>query len=152
MPTSDTTSTKVYQSVPMVHVADVQRSLDFYERLGFACESTFPAPDGSINWAAIRSGQARLFLTRGTQPVVASQQAVLFYMYSQQIEQLRTELLAAGLADAGEPPMPDDTRDFSGEPQTSCVFQLRFPFYMPEGELRLHDPDGYCILIGKMDD
>lgn len=142
---------RVRRGVPMLHVADVDTSVAFYAKLGLACDSRFSGPDGTTNWAAVSHDAARVFLARASGPVVASQQAVLLYLYTRDAAALRTALLASGLADAGEPPGEGNAERFRGEPRTSCVFDLRRPFYMPEGELRVHDPDGYCLLIGHID-
>jgi hypothetical protein len=32
-----------------------------------------------------------------------------------------------------------------------AVFEIVPRFYMPAGELRIHDPDGYCLLVGQLD-
>lgn len=33
----------------------------------------------------------------------------------------------------------------------AAVFKVTYPDYMERGELRVHDPDGYCLLIGRVD-
>jgi hypothetical protein len=30
------------------------------------------------------------------------------------------------------------------------VSEIGRPFYMPNGEIRITDPDGYCLLIGQL--
>ena len=55
----------------------------------------------------------------------ASQQAVLFYTYTPDLEGVRDRLVAAGV-DAGP---------------------IAFPFYSPRGEFRITDPDGYVIIV-----
>ena len=62
-------------------------------------------------------------------PIVASDQAVLFYCWSPDVRRLHEEL-----ADAGIEVGPIERR-----------------FYMPAGEFRTADPDGYVILIGQLD-
>jgi len=61
-------------------------------------------------------------------PVDASQQAVLFYCWTPDVRALEAELRGAGV-DVGE---------------------ITYPFYMPAGELRVHDPDGYVVLVGQL--
>ena len=29
---------------------------------------------------------------------------------------------------------------------------ISYPSYMPEGEFRIDDPDGYCLLVGQSDE
>ncbi|MBW3608951.1 MAG: VOC family protein, partial [Actinobacteria bacterium] len=47
--------------VPLVHVADIERSIAFYERLGFEVRSTYEARGRAV-WAALENATARLEL------------------------------------------------------------------------------------------
>jgi hypothetical protein len=133
----------------MAHVADVDRSADFYALLGFTCASRFSDPAGKTNWCELVAGSARLFLARASAPVVASDQAVLFYLYAADVRTLRKHLLERGLTDAG--PIPWETGGSGGAaPKGLAVFDIVPRFYMPDGELRVHDPDGYVLLIGQL--
>jgi len=111
----------------MAHVADVQRSADFYSQLGFRLKSTFKNDAGVLCWADLRSGDAALMLARADAPVVAEQQAILFYLYADDLIGLRELLLASGVAVSG----------------------ISYPFYMQKGEIRVEDLDGYVLLIGQ---
>ena len=135
----------------MAHAADVDRSTAFYSRLGFTCQSRFSGPDGLTNWADLRCGAARLMLARASGKVPAAEQAVLFYLYTPDVQALRAHLRQRGLDDAGPPPdQPGSRVGASCEPPTCVVFDIVPRFYMPRGELRVHDPDGYCLLIGEL--
>jgi hypothetical protein len=68
-------------------------------------------------------------VTRASEPVIPSQQAVLFYLYSPDLIALREHLLASGVK----------------------VSPITYPEYMPKGEIRVEDPDGYVLLIGQAD-
>ena len=134
----------------MAHVADVDRSIAFYARLGFSCRSRF-GPEGAANWADLGNGAARIMLSRASGPIDAAQQAVLFYMYAPDVRALREHLLRSSCTDAGPPPDQDgSTVGTLATPPTSVVFAIVPRFYMPRGELRVHDPDGYCLLIGEL--
>jgi Glyoxalase/Bleomycin resistance protein/Dioxygenase superfamily len=113
--------------VPMAHVADVQRSSDFYALLGFKMASTFKNGAGILCWADLVSGGARIMVTRASGPIVADQQAVLFYLYVDDLIGLREKLLEKGVTTP----------------------EITYPFYMEKGEFRLADPDGYVLLIGQ---
>jgi hypothetical protein len=141
---------RVTESVAMAHVVDVDCSVEFYSLLGFACDSRFSAENGVTNWSSISSGKARLMLARASAPVDSSQQAVLFYMYSPNVLALRAHLLKAGVADAGLPPCEEGSSNPKTAPTGAAVYQVVPRFYMPAGELRIHDPDGYCILVGQL--
>lgn len=135
----------------MAHAADVDRSIAFYARLGFACQSRFAGPDGITNWTDLRCGAARLMLARASGTVRAADQAVLFYLYTPDVKALRAHLQQRGLGDAGPPPdQPGSRVGALPEPPTAVVFDIVPRFYMPRGELRVHDPDGYCLLIGEL--
>lgn len=138
----------VYRAAPMIHVADVEDSVSFYSWLGFKPSSRFQGEDGITRWADIRSHRAQLMLARASAPVDASQQAVLFYLYSLDVRALRNYLLARGVPNAGSPPIEGVE---SPPPNGAAVFEIVPRFYMPSGELRIHDPDGYCLLVGQID-
>ena len=111
----------------MAHVADVQRAIDFYKLMGMELRGSLKNSSGDLQWAHVGCEQADLMLTRASEPVVASQQAVLFYLYSPNLIALREHLIAAGVG----------------------VSAITYPAYMPKGEVRVDDPDGYCLLIGQ---
>ena len=129
----------------MAHVADVERSICFYELLGLQVENRMQE-DGRTNWASVRKEGASLMLAAASDPGTPEQQAILFYLYCPDVSALRAHLLANGVADGGEfcgGPGPNGGR--------SVVFEATHPDYMPKGELRVADPDGYCLLIGQDD-
>lgn len=118
------------------HVADVARSVAFYRRLGLELESSYES-EGRLVWALVaRPGdapdgsRARLMLASASGPVDAGSQAVLFYCWTSDVEGLHEQLSAAGVE----------------------VGEVTHPHYMPAGELRAEDPDGYVLLIGQLDD
>jgi hypothetical protein len=50
--------TPVHALAPFVHVANVERSIQFYELLGFTIADTLKIETGKILWANIQSGQS----------------------------------------------------------------------------------------------
>lgn len=112
--------------VALAYVADVRRSMAFYELIGFEVGNTH-APEGEEEpvWAALESSHAALMLSKASEPVVAEQQAVLFYLYFDDIVATHAALASQGLP----------------------VGALSFPFYCPKGEFRLVDPDGYVLML-----
>jgi predicted lactoylglutathione lyase len=142
---------RVNESVPMVHVEDVEASALFYSLLGFECDSRYTLHDGRTNFIGMNAGQARIFLTLASGPIVPSQQAVLFYMYSPDVKKMRDHLLAHDLEDGGIPPGMRKRGEEGYMPERRAVYNIIHPFYMPQGELRVQDPDGYTILIGQLE-
>jgi hypothetical protein len=110
--------------VPFVHVRDVARSCAFYERFGFEVRNTYE-PDGRRVWCWLERNQARLMLAEAVAPVAASEQAVLFYVYAHDLEELHRRLADAGVAPGAIGP---------GAPG-------------PDREFRVFDPDGYCLMV-----
>jgi catechol 2,3-dioxygenase-like lactoylglutathione lyase family enzyme len=124
-----TMTAKVIGLIPMAHAADVQRAVDFYQKLGMEIRGSLRNPSGTLQWVHLNCGQADLMVTRASEPVIPSQQAVLFYLYSPDLIALREHLLASGVK----------------------VSPITYPEYMPKGEIRVEDPDGYVLLIGQAD-
>ena len=115
--------------VAFAHVADVERSIHFYSGLGFNVENSV-VPEGKTSpvWAWLESEDANLMVGLASAPVDASQQAVLFYLYFDDIVHTRETLLSLGYE-------PGD---------------IKYPFYMPGGECRLEDPDGYVLMLAQV--
>jgi predicted enzyme related to lactoylglutathione lyase len=112
--------------VPFAHVASVPRSIAFYRKLGFEVRNTFvPAGESDPAWAWLESDGAHLMVARADEPVVPGQQAVLFYLYCDDVTATRDAIAAAGIA----------------------VGDIAYPFYAPRGEFRVHDPEGYVLMV-----
>jgi|SRR5215203_4573448 len=117
---------KARQLVPMAFVVDVERSVAFYRQFGFEVGNTFVPPDATKpSWAWIQSGDAQLMFAKASEPVVPKQQAVLFYVYTDDVAEARAALVEAGLSPGA----------------------IKTPFYAPRGEFRLVDPDGYVVMV-----
>lgn len=140
----------VYRVVPYLHVADVEESVRFYAALGFDEDGWYRQPNGEAFWASVKyrgpdGAAAELFFARADAPVRPEQQAVLLYMYSWDVQSLRDHLLISGLHDGGK---------YRGQPGPNngrrVVFEVYRPNHMKDGELRVADPDGYCLLVGQL--
>lgn len=120
--------------VPMIHVADVERSAAFYRHLGFEIGHSVPRGGSRMEWAWLYAPKAvdwkrgpNLMLTRSSDSVDPRAQAVLFYLYAADLVTLRQHLIENGIA-AGE---------------------ITFPVYLPDGECCVTDPDGYALMIAQ---
>jgi catechol 2,3-dioxygenase-like lactoylglutathione lyase family enzyme len=134
--------------VPMLHVRDLEASTRFYGHLGFRRVGEH-RNGGKLVWCHLSTTSSELFLSQASGVVPADQHAVLLYLYSLDVVALRTDLLAAGLLDSG-PLLHGRLPEQDGRHwPNGRVFPVQKPFYMPEGELRLEDPDGYVILVGQ---
>ncbi|MBZ5648752.1 MAG: VOC family protein [Acidobacteriia bacterium] len=115
----------------MLHVADVARSIHFYELLGFELIDT-QGDGGCIGWARLHceGGAIMLFLAEDEHPVDPRTQSQPAYMYTPDLAALRDHLLSNGVN----------------------VSRINRPPYMTSGEVRVEDPDGYVIFIGHWGD
>jgi predicted enzyme related to lactoylglutathione lyase len=115
--------------VAFAHVTDVDRSIKFYADLGFVAAHTVMSHDQSTTtWAWLESEKANLMVGLADGPLDSSQQAVLFYLYFENIERTRTALVELGHSPG----------------------EIKYPFYMPGGECRLEDPDGYVLMLAQI--
>ena len=119
--------------VPMIHVADVERSIEFYRLLGFEVGNKVPDV-GRLHWAWLYAPKVadwrhgpNLMVARSESTITPDAQQVLFYLYAAHLAPLRNDLTHKGLK-AGE---------------------ISYPEYLPEGEFRMQDPDGYCLMIAQ---
>jgi Glyoxalase/Bleomycin resistance protein/Dioxygenase superfamily len=111
--------------VPLAHVRSVPDAIAFYRKLGFGVGNTFSPQGTDPTWAWLESeGGAKLMLALADEPVIAGQQAVLFYLYCDDVSGTRAALK-----------------------ESASVGPIEYPFYAPRGEFRVHDPDGYVLMI-----
>jgi predicted enzyme related to lactoylglutathione lyase len=118
-------SAKAGHSTPLLHVQEIERSIRFYELLGFATVDTDRARP--LGWARLHCEGGAVMLLRAEEPLNPSAQGVLLYMYTPDLISLREHLLAEGVK----------------------VPAIRYPEYMRSGEIHIKDPDGYNILVGN---
>ena len=121
--------------VPMIPVLNVERSVQFYQLLGFVVGNRVPR-EGPMNWAWLFAPNApdwrrgpNLMLNRSEGAIDRAIRGVLFYFYATDLVALRGEL-----ASAGRNPGP-----------------INYPDYLPKGELAIQDPDGYCLMLAQSD-
>lgn len=131
--------------VPYAHVADVDTSIAFYGLFGMDLHSRF-GPEGEPFWARMKGAHSDLMLSRSAGPIEPRVQSVLFYLHVDDLAGMREQLRAGGVRDGGTYAGSQD-----GEfPRSGVFFDTTYPFYMEEGEMRVHDPDGYVLLVGQL--
>jgi catechol 2,3-dioxygenase-like lactoylglutathione lyase family enzyme len=113
--------------VPFAHVADVDRSVAFYERLGFELRHEF-VPEDRRMWAFLERGDARLMVAQAEDPIDPRAQAVLFFLYTRDLDGLRARLVAGGVP--------------AGEITTGNLG--------PDRQMHLVDPDGYVLMVAEI--
>jgi hypothetical protein len=112
----------------MAHVADVRKSAQFYQLLGFVVKNTVEQ-EGQVQWAWLQNGGADLMLARSGRPMNPGAQDVLFYMYAPDVAAYKAELESKGVK----------------------VGPISYPFWSPRGEFRVDDPDGYTLMVSHAD-
>ena len=122
--------------VAMIRVADVVNAAKFYRHLGFEIGNAVPREGPAFNWAWLYQANAPNWKTGANLMLVSSDvpgtsdnraKTVLFYLYASNMKSLREELLAKGFN----------------------VSEISYPSYLPEGEFRVEDPDGYTLMIAQ---
>jgi hypothetical protein len=115
---------KIGYSTPMLHVAEIESSIRFYELLGFTTMDTDRGKP--LGWARLNCEGGGVMFLRAEEPVDGSKQALILYMYTPDLNGLREQLIAVGVE----------------------VPAIKYPAYMQSGEIQMADPDGYKIAIG----
>ncbi len=76
---------------------------------------------------------------------------MIIYLHSDNTAALRSQLLATDVHSGGV----HDGGVFQGNSGTnigrSVAFAITHPAYMPRGEFRVHDFDGYVLLVGELE-
>jgi predicted enzyme related to lactoylglutathione lyase len=115
---------KLASLVPMAHAADVRKSVEFYQLLGFEIKKTLEM-EGRLQWAWLQNGGADLMLARSARPMNRDAQDVLFYLFAPDVAAYREELESKGVK----------------------VGPMKYPSYSPRGEFRVDDVDGYALFV-----
>jgi catechol 2,3-dioxygenase-like lactoylglutathione lyase family enzyme len=120
--------------VPLIHVADIERSAAFYRLLGFEIGNYQPRT-GEKSWAWLYAPQVsdwrrgpNLMLTRGEEkPGEVRPGTTTLYLYAADVVAMHATLVANGVTPGA----------------------IAYPDYMPEGEFGVRDPDGYHLTIAQ---
>lgn len=119
---TDTSATPGWYT-PMLRVAQIERSIPFYEQLGFELIDTDRC--APIGWARMHCQGGALMLLRNDEGMNPKAQAVMFYMYTPDLPAFHTQLREKGVK----------------------VSEIQYPDHGPSGEVYLVDPDGYQLGI-----
>ncbi len=117
-------SVKAGYATTLLRVASTEQSIHFYELLGFTTVDTDRAKP--LGWARMHCEGGALMFVRDEEADDTLARTELLYMYTPDLITLREQLLSNGVE----------------------VPAIEYPGYMPSGEIRVEDPDGYIILVG----
>ena len=111
--------------VALLHVADVERSISFYEKLGFELGNEPLKNDlGVKTFSWMHHGSAaQIMLTRAV--LDSGSRHVMFYLYVSDMTAYRQQVISRGVA----------------------VGEVTYPFWSPNGEFRVDDPDGWTWMV-----
>src|SRR5437870_10887256 len=118
-------SPRVHYSTPLLHVAEIENSIRFYELLGFVVIDT--EGDMPVAWTRLHCESGSIMFLRLEVPLDPAKQGFLFYLYTDDLAAVREHLLADGVK----------------------VPAVNYPEYMPSGKINIVDPDGYHIEIAQ---
>jgi len=124
--------TRFSQMIPMLAVADVRRSVDFYTKaLGFKMVSEFRNDEGTFCWAHVLCDGVSLMLTIEGEfsvddGVKAARGSVMLYFYPDDVVELHASLQSRGFKPS----------------------RLSVRFYRMR-EFTMTDPDGYTLMFGQ---
>ena len=114
---------------PMLLAASIERSIEFYRKLGFELIDTEGGEAGCpIGWARMHcQGGAVMFLLANEpdNPPNPEKTTVMFTLYAADLAEMRRDLIAQNV---------------------ECP-AISYPEYMPSGSMQVRDPDGYRIDI-----
>jgi len=113
--------------VALLQVADVQRSVSFYETLGFELGSDPLKNDqGVSSFAWLHNGTAaQIMLTLSGRALNPGARDLMFYLYVTDMPAYRKQLISRGVT----------------------VGEVAYPFWSPDGEFRVDDPDGWIWMV-----
>jgi catechol 2,3-dioxygenase-like lactoylglutathione lyase family enzyme len=118
---------------PMLHVAEVERSIRFYRQLGFELVDVEGETGCPLGWARMSTADGSalmLLLAEENDAVKPEQQGIMLVLYTAALPALRQQLVAAG-----ERPT-----------------EVERPPWMPSGHILVPDPDGYAVGINQWGD
>jgi len=113
--------------VALLHVADVERSVKFYQKLGFELgNEPLKNDQGTQFFAWLHHGQAaQIMVTSARRPLNTGAQDMMFYLYVDDLKAYREAVGTRGVA----------------------VGEITYPFWSPNGEFRIDDPDGWTWMV-----
>ena len=113
--------------VALLNVVDVPRSIEFYEKLGFELgKEPIKNEQGAKSFASMHHGSAaQIMLGLSGQPLNPGPRNMMFYLYVSDMPAYREQIISRGVT----------------------VGEVTHPFWSPNGEFRVDDPDGWTWIV-----
>ncbi len=115
----------VEASVPVLYVADINRSKAFYALLGWSEVRT--GGEGEASWSYLHCGELSLLLAAVQPRLITVELPLLVYFYVDDLDRALESLNEGG---------------YPAE-------RVGYPDHAPGGEARVRDPDGNVLLLGQ---
>jgi uncharacterized glyoxalase superfamily protein PhnB len=77
--------------VPMIHVLDVQATVEWYKDVGFTVISAFD-DDGEMNWALLSLGDSEIMFNAGGRSSSSDRREVDLYVHAENVDDLYRRL------------------------------------------------------------
>lgn len=78
--------------VPMIHVPDVQRTVDWYREIGFDVANTYGDSEGGLSFAILSFGAGQVMFSSGGKQSSARRREVDLYVYTDDVDALHERL------------------------------------------------------------
>jgi catechol 2,3-dioxygenase-like lactoylglutathione lyase family enzyme len=109
--------------IPLLKVSDMQASIDFYEKIGFAVSNSSGPEGDQPQWASLTAGSVEVMLGRSGPSTRTELDE--FYLYCADVQQMHANASERGLSPTA----------------------IKRPAFNPNGEFDLIDPDGRVVHI-----
>jgi uncharacterized glyoxalase superfamily protein PhnB len=113
---------KMTRLIPMLPVANLAASIDFYQKLGFSVEQR----NDTWGWAMLRFDECRIMVDQSINTHRSAPRQSVLYLYPEDVRSYHRQVTESGLT------IPDLDNTFYGMT-----------------EFRLDDPDGNHLWIGQ---
>jgi len=113
--------------VALLNVGDVDRSISFCKKLGFEVgNEPLKNDQGVKTFVWMHHGNAaQIMLTLAGEPLGPGPRHMMFYLYTSNMPAYREQLIACRVE----------------------VGKVKYPFWMPNGEFQVNDPDGWVWIV-----
>ena len=78
--------------VPMIHVPDVRKTVDWYRDIGFAVAATYDDNAGGLSFAIVSFGTGEVMFSSGGQLSTRHRREVDLYVYTQDVDDLHARI------------------------------------------------------------
>ena len=113
--------------VALLKVRDLDRSISFYEKLGFEIgNEPLKNEQGVKTFVWMHHGDtAQIMLTLAGQPLSSGSRHIMFYLYVTDMPRYREQVIGRGIE----------------------VGKVTYPFWARSGEFQIDDPDGWIWIV-----